>query len=412
MRHGTGGSLANQGQLGPAVAALAVGFSTLTLAAISMIGPAVLAPVATHDLGVPSEGIGVFVALNYLVAMFSGLVCGAFVARLGGLRVCQLAVLIAGLGLCLVGLGQVWLVLPAAAFIGIGYGWVNPSGSHIIVDRTPRNRLGIVLSIKQTGVPVGGAIAGAIVPTLTLRFGWAATIEMLGGACILAAVALALARNLLREPPRARPVEPFRLSVALFARPLGMVARSPTLMMLGFTSLVYSGLQLNITTYLVSYMNVGLGIPLVTAGLLFSGTLIAGICGRIFWGAVADRMRNPVRLMGMLGVVSGFCSVVLPWVGSTGSLVLLGALFVVYGATAVGWNGVHMALVARAAPDGEEGTATGGVQFLTFFGALAAPPVFAVCSALTGSYGIAFGLFGVVAFVLGLSLCFSRRLVA
>jgi MFS family permease len=115
--------------------------------------------------------------------------------------------------------------------------------------------------------------------------------------------------------------------------------------------------------------------------------------------------------MGMLGLVSGACSLVLPWAGASGSIPVLMSLFVVYGATAVGWNGVHMALVAHAAPDGEEGTATGGVQFLTFFGALAAPPLFALCAAFNGGFSIAFALFGVLALVLGSILTFSRRLV-
>ncbi len=403
--------MVRQGQMGSMLIALAVSFATLTLAAASMIGPAVLAPVATKELGLAPEGIGLFVSMNYLVAMFSGLVCGSLVLRFGGLRICQAALLMAGVGLCFAGTGAVWLMLPAAALIGVGYGWVNPAGSHLLVDHTPRSRLGVVLSIKQTGVPVGGALAGAIIPTMTLRMGWGFTVEMLGLVCIGSAVLMHGARHVLREPARPNAVRAFRLSRALFTRPLGMVLRSRTLTMLGVTSLVYSGLQLNITTYLVSYLNVGLGMPLVTAGLLFSMTLISGICGRIFWGAVADRMRHPIRLMGMLGLVSGLCSITLAMVGGHWSIGMLAALFIVYGATAVGWNGVHMALVVHAAPDGEEGTATGGVQFLTFFGALSAPPLFAICASLTGSFAAAFGIFGALAASLGAVLCVSRRLV-
>jgi hypothetical protein len=63
---------------------------------------------------------------------------------------------------------------------------------------------------------------------------------------------------------------------------------------------------------------------------------------------------------------------------------------VLYGATAVGWNGVFLAEVARLAPEGRVAYLTGGTQFFTFAGVLIGPPLFGTIASLSGSYGAGF----------------------
>jgi MFS family permease len=392
-----------------AVALLAT-FATQTLASASLMGPTVLAPIAARALGEPPEGIGLFVAVNYLVAMFSGLICAGMVARYGALRVCQFAMLLAGAGLGLGSAGHVGLIIAGAAVLGIGYGWVNPASSHILVDRTPRSMLGVVLSVKQTGVPAGGALAGALIPALTLALGWQASVGLLGAACAALGVVLGLARGRLSDRSRPQSVSGLGFSLRSLTRPLGMVFRSPRLLLLGVTSMVYSALQMNMMTYLVSYLNVTLEHSLVVAGLVFSCSQLAGIVGRIVWGLVADRMHTPIRLMGALGLTSGLCAFAMAAARPDWPVAALVPLCIVFGATAAGWNGIYFALVAQAAPAGEESTVTGGVQFLTFFGALSAPPLFALAVALSGSYALGFSLFGLVTLALGAVLVSWRRL--
>jgi hypothetical protein len=69
---------------------------------------------------------------------------------------------------------------------------------------------------------------------------------------------------------------------------------------------------------------------------------------------------------------------------------------VLYGATAVGWNGIYLAEVARLAPEGRIATVTGGTQFFTFSGGLLGPPVFGAIVGATGGYGFGFVLFAVL----------------
>ena len=62
----------------------------------------------------------------------------------------------------------------------------------------------------------------------------------------------------------------------------------------------------------------------------------------------------------------------------------------VFGATAVGWNGVFMAEVARQAPPDRIGLATGGCMMMTFSSILVGPAAFGAISVAAGSYATTF----------------------
>ncbi len=85
------------------------------------------------------------------------------------------------------------------------------------------------------------------------------------------------------------------------------------------------------------------------------------------------------------------------------------AVSVLFGMTAIGWNGVQLAEVARAAPPGQAGTVTGAAGFITFGGVLVGPPTFALISALTSGYRAAFALFGTVVVASGARLIMRHR---
>jgi fucose permease len=86
------------------------------------------------------------------------------------------------------------------------------------------------------------------------------------------------------------------------------------------------------------------------------------------------------------------------------SRALMTVLCAVFGGTAIGWNGVYLAEVARQAPGGKTVEATGGALFFTFFGVLITPPIFAAIVESGGSYGMAFAAVAAPTLVCGLWL--------
>jgi MFS family permease len=76
-----------------------------------------------------------------------------------------------------------------------------------------------------------------------------------------------------------------------------------------------------------------------------------------------------------------------------------------FGASAIGWNGVYLAEVAREAPAGQASIATGGTLAITFLGVVLGPPAFGALSGASGSYRIGF-----VAVAVALVVCLAALL--
>src|SRR5207248_7553672 len=103
------------------------------------------------------------------------LACGGFIERFGAIRVSQFGVLVCAAATLMIALAPAHataLLACGALLIGIGYGPITPASSHVLIRTAPPHRLAPTFSIKQTGVPAGAALAGALLPALALAVGW------------------------------------------------------------------------------------------------------------------------------------------------------------------------------------------------------------------------------------------------
>ena len=367
------------------VAAVATTLAVQSLTAMALAVPSVLAPVAAADFDVPPTAVGRWVGFSYTMAMFAGLAGGTLVGRHGPIRVLQVACLGVALGLAVGAGANVALLLVCGALLGAAHGLVNPASSTILAVASPRQIRSMVFSIKQTGVPVGGALAGVLVPALLLWTSWQASVFVLalGGAVLFALVA---PYRRIYDGTRRRE----RLHLRGFAAPVAEVWASRPILELALISAVYSAIQISFVTYLVSYLKIELGYSLLAAGLVFSTSQVFGAVGRVVWGAVADHVFAPRAVLAALGLVMALCGVALALLTPEWSRGAVLAVCALYGATAVGWNGVFLAEVARLAPEGRVAILTGGTQFFTFGGVLLGPPLFGAIASATGSYGAGF----------------------
>ena len=383
---------------------LVVTLAIQTLVAVAVYCAPVIAPVAVRDLQVAPSAIGWFIAIVYLGSMIGSASAGSWVARIGPIRMSQI-----GLSACLVGLSlaasaTLPLVLLGAFVIGLGYGPTTPASSVILVRATPPKRISLTFSIKQTGVPAGGAIAGALVPALILAFGWRASAIAIGVGCFALALAI--------EPWRARfdrGLNP-RASVSLRAilAPIELVARDTRLRQMAVASFIYGGVQITLVTYLVTFLMDSFALTLVLAGFVMSVSQVASIVGRVVWGLFADRFFRRRTMLGLLGLGMGLSAIATLASSPEWPRWLLFVFASIFGATAVGWNGVFLAEVARIAPAARISEATGGCLFFTFLGVVVTPPAFNAALALSASYATAFAAFGVPALIIGGWLLVSR----
>jgi len=376
-----------------------------SLTSMAVLTPTVLAPVAAGELGVQASRIGILVSWIYFVAVVAGLVCDGLIARYGPVRVLEMAVLLVAAGLTAAWGGNLAVVIFLATLAGAAHGLVNPSSSTILLLASPPGYRSLIFSIKQTGVPLGGALAGLIIPALLHVMAWRYAVLALGAASALALLAIVPFRRFYDR--ERNPRERIRLSA--IGAPIAAVWSHPGLMSLALTSAVYSSVQTSLFSYLMLYLIVELDYSLVTAGVVFSVAQVMGIASRPVWGVIADRLHVARQLLSGLGIVMGLCGVAAALFTPATPAAAIVVVCAVYGATAVGWNGIYLAEIARLAPQGKVGLITGGAMLFTFTGALAGPPIFGAVIALSGSYALGFALFALPPFALGLRLAFSAR---
>lgn len=361
---------------------------TVTLAIQAMVSMAMLtvpaiAPAFADRLGLPVSLLGVYVALLYIGAMTASLLSGPMVRRYGAIRVSQAGLILCSLGLGLVMLPVTPLVILGALLIGLGYGPITPASSHLLARNTPAHRAGLVFSIKQTGVPLGGILAGVVAPSLALGSGIEAAIAAVIGLCLLSAWA---AQPLRREHDADRQADTaLRLNGVL--RPLRMVLSHQALRRLCGTSFVFSGVQLCLAGYLVTYLHTERDYSLIQAGVALSVAQVGGVIGRIIWGHIADRFLGATLTLITLSLMMAGSAAATGLITGNAPVVLVLILVSLFGASATGWNGVYLASVAKLAPEGMAGVATGGALTVTFLGTLLLPLMFGLLSEAAGSLG-------------------------
>ena len=371
--------------------------ATLTiqaLVAMALLTLPVMAPVVARSVGVPTTWVGGFVGVVYSAAMLASLLGGGAVRRWGAVRLSQVGLACSTIGLCLCAIPHPVVMFLGAIFVGLGYGPITPASSHLLIKTTPPSQLSLVFSVKQTGVPLGGMIAGALVPSLDALIGWQLSFLAAGLMCALCAWAVQPLRVALDSDrdPTVRPS-----LVTSLAQPLRLVFSHKRLRTMVVISLLFAIFQLSLATYLVTFLYEDLGWSLIFAGVALTVTQAAGVGGRILWGFISDRWLGPIPMLLVITVLMVIGALGCAMLTRDTSLWLLFPILIVFGSTAIGWNGVFLAEVARLAPPGQAGLATGGSLCITFLGIVAGPSLFGIMAGLVNSYGLSYGLLTLLA---------------
>ena len=390
-----------------ATIALGVTLAIQVFTALAGVATAVLAPEIARDFGVPAKLVGVFVGLLYVGSMTASLASGHFIARRGAIRVSQVCVVLCAAGIALIALlppSAVAMLAVAPLIIGLGYGAVTPASSELLARTAPPERLALTFSIKQTGVPGGAALGGAVLPPLALAFGWRPGLLAVAACGV---VIVALAQSTRRRLDVIGAVRPF--SLAALIAPLRVVLAHRTLAELSIVGFIYAAMQMCLTSFLVVYLTETLGYPLIAAGLALTTANVGGVAGRIAWGAVADHWIAPRRLLGVIGIATAACAFGAASFSAAWPHAALLMVAAIFGATAIGWNGVQLSQVARHAPPGQAGAITGASGFITFAGVVSGPPLFALLAVVTDSYRAGFVIFGAACLLCGSALLIRSR---
>lgn len=356
------------------------------IATLAFNQASVLAPAAAPELGVDATDVAYYVSLVYLAAMISTLGGGAISRRTGPVRFIQIGLVIAAAGSFIFAAGGLAIAAVSAFVVGLGSGPLTVASSHILARVSPRRLANVTFSLKQSGVPLGFAICGAVLPSLALDLGWRWAAASVGAITLITAVAIQPLRALYDDERHEGAARRLLPSLAEILEPLRLAWRDPILRPTCFVGMLFAATQAIVVNFTVVYAVDGLKMSYVLAGALLSAATVAGAIGRIFWGAVADLLRRPSAVLAGIGAIITIAATVMAFSTPAWPTTAVYIVWTILGGTAVGWNGVFIAESTARAPPGRAAEFTGATQLFVFGGALLSPLLFRGVLALTQSY--------------------------
>lgn len=349
-----------------------LGLATAVQAAVSMVRlgvPAVM-PLLKQELALDSVQVGLTSSVLNGGAALAGIPSGRVVDRVGerlvigyGAIACGAAVL--GV-LAAPSFGPMLGVLLVTGFLSA----VSVPAGGVLVSRWfSRHERGTAMGIRQTGVPLGGALAALLLPPLALAAGWRPALGAAGLSAVLIGI---LALFWYRD------ATDVRASVELPTPGLRALLARRSILALTLFAFTFGGAQWCLLTYLVLHLTESLGADVLWASSLLALTQIAGVAGRVGWGLVSDRLLDGRRTpaLGLIGLIAIGTTVALALASDQTPGWLIALEVTVLGATLLGWNGLPHILAPELAGPRQAGLAVGIINSAGFVGVIILPPLF------------------------------------
>ncbi len=382
---------------------LLVTFLPQCVVSMMSMTPPVMAGQIALSHGLSPQIAGVYVGLVYAGAILSSSFAALLITRLGPLRTSFACVVTGGAGLALLAIPHLAASLLATAIIGLSYGPLTPASSQVLARYRSEKGMAFLVSARQTSVPMGGVLAGVIAPPLVLALGWNAACVAIGAVTAALGAAVWIAASIVRNE---RPVTPHGHGDSLF-EPVRFIARRPGLASLATSSIVYSAMQLVLSSFLVVYLTSAAGLDLVLAGALLSASQLAGVAGRLGWGFVADRVAAPRLLLLGIALLMAVAASVMSLFTPAWPVGAIAAVVILLGATASGWNGVFLAEIIRDVRPKDVGLATAGSMMFAYMGTVLGPSLFAALASAVG-YPNAYLVMGAAVLLAGMIGAFGH----
>jgi len=366
---------------------------TMSLGAYAW-GP--LSPFLVNDLNISHVQIGLFNSALFMASGIISIPSGFFVDRFGAQPSLIICLIIMGFPFVLMALTKNYLLMVILSFVsGLGYGMINQVSVKGIIQWFGSRTRGTAMGIKQTGVTLGVALGGVLLPALAVNFNWniallAAGLPMLG----LALISLFFYREC--------PVDgtggtggtvnasstPEHKSAAIKEASFLQILANPVIISLLVTVPLLALAQSCVMTFLVLYLTENIRLSVNLSGVCLTIIMIAGTLGRIVWAFLSDRFfrsdrKKPLIMICLLGLISSLGLAYFP------ADIFVWAIFfwvVLMGFCFLGWNALFYIMAAEVAGPALTGSITGVVLTMGWAGMVIGPLVFGWIVDVTGGY--------------------------
>ena len=376
--------------------------ATQVAAACVLAAVPVLAPVMATSIGVDASLVGIYYGLVFAAATVVSAWSGWLIQHFGPVRTNQLALVGSSAGLLFASAATLPAMVLTALLVGAGYGPNTPSSSQVLIQVTPPHRRALSFSLKQSGSPIGGVIAGFMLPAIVVLTRWEVALFVVFMLATTTAVAVEPLRRRLGEQAQSSHVKQRTSGLAsmqfvLTEKPLRRLTAGGMALMVA-----HACFQTFLVTYLVQHVMLSLAI----AGALYASMQAAGALARVAIGWSIDRLRNARVVLMAIAITALVSALVVASFAPTWPLAAMWLVCVFIGIGSSGWYGAFLSEVARATSVERAGFATGGVLFFAYGAHVAAPILASLLIAATGSYVLVFSAVALLAGVAAVS--FSR----
>lgn len=359
--------------------------STLLQGALSVLSRFIL-----DEFGITRSQFGLVFSAYSVVGGLTSIYIGGWADRDSRLVMMGLFVF-AAVSVVGTALAPTYLVLVAAVLLGgLALGAGNPVTNRLIAERVPIRRRGLVIGIKQAGPPMGIFLAGIVLPTVAVAFGWRVAVST----AVLIPVAGLVGTFLLMSPGDNVKSTPTRVS-DLDDRARFVVR---WLMGIGFAIALTNSAAI---AFLPLFAQEDLLLSTTVAGVIAAFVGLAGVVGRVIWGGVTPRFKRPSSSLLVIAATSAvsFAAIGLSsslgvawlWVGAIGS-----------GATVLAWHAVAYLVIIDRVEMAAIGRASGIMHMGSTLGFATGAPLAGLLLDATESYVLMWGL--LAAMMVGITL--------
>jgi sugar phosphate permease len=363
-----------------------------------------LIPFFQPELELTYSQVGSIMSFLYLGAILMSLPAGWITDRLGVKKTIVFSLIFSGFFVALLGFIGSYLAAVFFTFlVGLGYGMSNPPTTKGIMVLASEGNRGLAMSAKQTGVPIAGGLAAAVLPPLALLISWKFSFVLAGAAIFFAGLlSQVFYRSAKEQNPPSRPV-----AEEVPRRAWGKILKNRNMILLSVAGAFCALVQSSLFTYTILYLKDARGFELIRAALCLTLMNGGGILGRIFWGILSDRLfRGSRKIVLQLLVALIFLITLVLGLDLPLSPLVLTAILFVLGASAIGWNGVYHAFIGEMSGKEMAGRATGVAMAIVFMGGVMGPILFGrivdayhsyraawffLCAAMAGAF-VVYGL--------------------
>ncbi len=375
------------------------------MASMALLVLPAVAPVVAREYGIDASLIGYQISLVSAGMLVTLTLLGNITRRLGACRTNQIGHGAVGTGLALMMAPTPVFLAVGAVVLGLGYGLIGPSFSHLLMRFSPPERRNFIFSLQQTGVPIGGVMAALIAPAIAIAFGWrwAIVLSVLLLGCII--VLMQLGRVRWDDDRDAK-------AVAVSINPLAnftMVWRLLPLRRVALAGGAFCWAQFCVGAYTVVACVQALDMSLLAAGAILTVVQVFSALGRVLVGWLADALRDTGRVLAWNAALMFVTCMASIWMSPNWPLAAIYALFALHGMTSGAWAGAVLAEVGKLAPQGAVSAAISGALVYINIGKFIGPMVFANTYLLTKSYGWAFASIAIPAVIAWFCLRIDRN---